>query len=488
MTFAPSGRVLDINRNCWRIERADRLALIIDAADYFRAVKAAMLEARHCVYLIGWDFDTRIKFEPERQTLDGPNKLGPFLRWIDKKRPDVEVYVLKWDLGALQALGRGTTPLAVLNWVTSERIHFKLDGAHPKAAAHHQKIVVVDDALAFCGGIDMTADRWDTRGHVDDDPRRKRPSGRSYGPWHDASTLVDGDVARALGDLARERWRGASGKLLQPSPPRPPIWPNGIVPIFTDIRVAIARTQPEYDGEEEVREIEAFYLDAIASAKTTIYCESQYFACRRIASAMAERLQERDGPEIVIVNPESADGFLEAVTMDTARARLLGLIDQADRYGRFRIFTHVTKNRQPIYVHAKILIVDDRLLRVGSSNINNRSMGFDTECDLIVEAAPDREDSANLRATISAVRDDLLAEHLGTQAARVSERVAQERSLVRAIDAMLTNGKSLVPYEPDEPALIEEALAENDLLDPERPPSFTKTMSDMLRLRRSVLR
>ena len=98
MTFAPSERVLDIKRNCWRIERADHLALIIDAADYFRAVKAAILEARHCVYLIGWDFDTRIKFEPEHQTLEGPNKLGPFLRWIDSNRPDVEVYVLTYSV------------------------------------------------------------------------------------------------------------------------------------------------------------------------------------------------------------------------------------------------------------------------------------------------------------------------------------------------------------------------------------------------------
>ena len=202
--------ILSPGRNCWRIERAEKLALVIDAEVYFAAVKEAVLQARHCVYLIGWDFDTRIRFEPEHQTLEGPNKLGPFLRWIDKNRPDIEVYVLKWDLGVIQALGRGTTPLAVLNWVTSDRIHFKLDGAHPKAAAHHQKIVVVDDALAFCGGIDMTADRWDTREHLDDDPRRKRPSGRSYGPWHDASTMVDGEVARALGDLARERWRRAT--------------------------------------------------------------------------------------------------------------------------------------------------------------------------------------------------------------------------------------------------------------------------------------
>jgi phospholipase D1/2 len=98
MSNNPSAPILSPGRNCWRIERADRLALIVDAADYFHAVKAAILEARHCVYLIGWDFDTRIKFEPEHQTLDGPNKLGPFLHWIDSNRPDVEVYVLKWPV------------------------------------------------------------------------------------------------------------------------------------------------------------------------------------------------------------------------------------------------------------------------------------------------------------------------------------------------------------------------------------------------------
>jgi hypothetical protein len=64
--------------NCWRVERADRLALIIDAEAYFKAVKEAILSARHSVYLIGWDFDTRIKFEPDGKSLDHPNKLGPF--------------------------------------------------------------------------------------------------------------------------------------------------------------------------------------------------------------------------------------------------------------------------------------------------------------------------------------------------------------------------------------------------------------------------
>src|SRR5690606_9645133 len=128
------------------------------------------------------------------------------------------------------------------------------------------------------------------------------------------------------------------------------------------------------------------YLDAIARARRMIYCESQYFASRRIAEAIAERPAEPGGPDVVIVNPESADGVLGTNTMDTARARLLSLVDTADIHRRFRIYSPVTAGGEPIYVHAKILVIDDALLRVGSSNLNNRSMGFDTECDLIIEA------------------------------------------------------------------------------------------------------
>lgn len=470
--MASQSGILRPGRNCWRIEAAGRLALVVDAADYFRAVKEAMLAARHSVYLIGWDFDTRIKFEPEDRTLEGPNKLGPFLRWIDRNRPGVEVHVLKWDLGIVLALGRGTTPIAVLDWMTSERIHFRLDAAHPPGAAHHQKIVVIDDRLAFCGGIDMTADRWDTREHRDRDPRRRRPSGWRYGPWHDAATIVDGDVARALGELARDRWERAGGERLEPPPDCDPIWPASIRPDLTDVEVAIARTIPEYGDGTPVHEIEALHLDAIAAAERTIYCESQYFACRRVAEAMAKRLREKDGPEIVVVNPKSADGWLEAATMDSARHRLLGLVRQADRQGRFRIYTPVTQDGAPIYVHAKVMVVDDRLLRVGSSNLNNRSMGFDSECDLIIEAVPRRNGAPALREAIAAMRDDLLAEHLCTTAERVAAKLADTGSLIATIESMRGRGRTLVPYEPDTPGPIEKALAESDLVDPERPPDW----------------
>ncbi len=264
-----------------------------------------------------------------------------------------------------------------------------------------------------------------------------------------------------------------------------PIWPKEITPTFTGVDVAIARTQPKLDDAAAVHEIESFYLDAIANAKDAIYWESQYFASRRLAEAMAVRLREKDGPDIVVLNPESADGFLESATMDTARARLLALIHKADHFGRFRIFTPVTKQRRPIYVHAKILIIDDRILRVGSSNINNRSMGFDTECDLIVEN--DRNDG-KLRKTIAAIRTDLLGEHLGVDAARVDDAIAREASLAKAIDSLLSDGRSLVPYVPDEANVAEDALAENDLLDPERPPSLMAKLRKGIGLRGSSWR
>jgi phospholipase D1/2 len=109
--------------------------------------------------------------------------------------------------------GRGTTPFRMLRWAFDPKISIKWDSNHPLDGSHHQKILVIDDALAFCGGIDITGSRWDTRGHRDKEPGRRRPfTGRRYDPWHDATMAVDGDAACALGDLARVRWEVASSQ------------------------------------------------------------------------------------------------------------------------------------------------------------------------------------------------------------------------------------------------------------------------------------
>ncbi len=473
MSKARPPRLLRPNDTCWRVEHADRLAVIIDAADYFATIRQAICQARHSVMFIAWDFDARIMLDPRDGDRRMPNRLGPYLNWAVRQNPDLNIHVLQWNLGWLSALGRGTTPLRILRWMMSSQIHYRFDSAHPAAAAHHQKIVVIDDALAFCGGIDMTADRWDTRDHPDQSPYRRRPTThRRYGPWHDVTTAVDGAAARALGDLARTRWERATGERLQPPPPRSDdAWPKGLTVSMRDVDVGIARTMPEHGGHPSVHEIESLYLAVIAATRRTLYIESQYFASHRIAEALAARLREPDSPEFVIINPESAQGWLEEKVMGSARAQLMDMVRKADRHDRFRIYTPVTRRGTPIYVHAKVLVMDDWLLRVGSSNLNNRSLGFDTECDLAVEANPDDPADADLRQRILGLRHDLLAEHLDVPNVAVESAVSRAGgSLIGAIDMLRGEGRTLVPFEPPEFGDLEqELLAQNPVLDPERP-------------------
>jgi phospholipase D1/2 len=453
-------------RTSWRTARARRAAVVVDAADYFRHARRAMAAARHQILLIGWDFDTRIDLMPEGPE-DGPGELGPFLQWLPKQRPGLQIHILKWDLGAIKLLGRGTTALRLARWAARHDIHFKLDGAHAPGASHHQKIAVIDDALAFCGGIDMTADRWDTRAHRDDDPQRRRPTTRRrYGPWHDATMAVDGEAARALGELARERWRAAGGEPIAPPPETAgERWPEGLAPMFEDVEVAISRTRGACDGAPAIREIEALFLEQIRTAERWIYAENQYFASRRIAQAILERVSQPGCPEIVLVGPRTADGWLEEQAMGPARARLLQAIRHADKAGRFQIYSPVTEGGSDIYVHAKIFIADGRVLRVGSANMNNRSMGLDSECDLTLDAT--RPGNAHAAPAIERLAHDLLAEHLGSDPEVVAAQIARTGSLIGAITALAHRSRRLVALPPAEPSAAEALLAENELLDPE---------------------
>lgn len=477
-------------QTCWTVARADRLAVIIDAADYFATVRAAMCRAQHSIYLIGWDFDTRITLARPNHHPHIPNRLGKLLTWCVKQNKDLQVHVLRWDLEAIHAFGRGMTPMTVLNWITDSRISFRLDSAHPIGSAHHQKIVVIDDALAFCGGIDMTADRWDTRAHLDSDPGRKRPSTRRrYGPWHDVTTAVDGAAAKALGDVARLRWHKATGEELTPPPAVASPWPDTLTPTLEQVDIGVSRTAPEYADSPGIHEIEALYLEAIATAQHSIYIESQYFASRRIAEAFAKRLREDKGPEIVLINPETADGWLEEEVMGTSRARMLQMLHKADHANRFRIYTPVTKGGKPIYVHAKVMVVDDCFLKVGSSNLNNRSMGFDTECDISVEVTRDTPDADRAKRAILQLRHDLLAEHLDTDIATVAQAVADaDGSLIAAIEHLRSDGKTLLPLdETDAQTNGDSVWAENAFLDPERTQARWKGIRRMAKRIRKMI-
>jgi phosphatidylserine/phosphatidylglycerophosphate/cardiolipin synthase-like enzyme len=459
--------ILAPGSNCWAVEKATRAAVVIDADDYFAVARAAMLQAKRRIMLIGWDFDGRIVLSGTKGPGDAPAEIGEFILWLVRRNPQLEVYLLRWDLGAIRTLFRGTTIFTFFKWMAHKRIHTRLDGSHPPGASHHQKIVVIDDCFAFCGGIDMTGDRWDTRAHRDHEPQRKRPNGSAYPPWHDATTAIEGPAAARLGELARDRWRIAGGPPLAKVRDDNGCWPEGLEPQFRNVDIAISRSRPLMRDIEPIHEIEQLYLDMIAAAKRFIYAESQYFASRRIAEAIARRLDEPNGPEIVIVNPLTANGWLEPIAMDSARARLFEALHRRDRHGRLRLYHPYTAGGEPIYVHAKIMIVDEAMIRVGSSNMNNRSLRLDTECDVTIDRACPANDSCS--PAIRTIRDGLIAEHLGADPADVSARIDASGSIIATIEGLRGDSRSLRPYEVPDLSAVEKWLADNEVLDPEGP-------------------
>src|SRR5919109_2038065 len=199
-------------RNVWRVATAERAAVLIDAAAYFGALREALLQAQHSVYIIGWDVDSRTPLvgpsgEPEDQL---PRELGPFLTALVERRPELKINILLWDYSLFFTSERQAMPAFALRWRTPPQIDLCLDDAIPLGSSHHQKIVVVDEALAFSGGLDLTVRRWDSSDHNPANPHRVDPGGHPYNGFHDVQMMVDGDAARAVTELARERWSRAA--------------------------------------------------------------------------------------------------------------------------------------------------------------------------------------------------------------------------------------------------------------------------------------
>jgi phospholipase D1/2 len=463
-------RLLTEGSNCWRLTRAQRAAFLIDGAAYFAAFAEAAEQAQESIFIVGWDVDSRVRLLPDDRDPPLPVELGPFLKALVSRRRRLHVYVLNWDFAVVFALEREPLPMSKLGWWPHRRVHFRLDGEHPVGASHHQKIVVVDDAIAFVGGIDLAIRRWDTPEHHGDDPHRRDPRGQPYPPMHDVQMAVDGEAAAALGELVRERWQRATGRRIgMARQPRRDPWPQALVPDLENVAVAISRTQPAYNGAREIREVEALYLDAIAAAQSALYIEAQYFTSTAIAEALERRLAEPGGPEILLILPRDGAGWLERTTMTVLRARLLRRLHAADRFGRLRVY-HPTVPRLGdacINVHSKVLVVDDRLVRVGSSNLSNRSMGLDTECDLALEAAGD----ARVAGAITHFRDRLLSEHLGVAPECMAEMMATKQSLIAAVESLNTRERRLLPLplDADVPTWHDRLLPDGKLLDPERP-------------------
>ncbi len=489
--------IVHAGKNCWKVERAQQFFCIQDAADYFKLVREALLAARKTVFILGWDIFAGVALLPAPAGPEGPalrdaatgpegpalqqepTKLDELLALIARRRPQLRCYVLIWDYAALYTLERDPWSRWKLGWRTHRRVRFGFDDRHPVGGSHHQKIVVVDDSLAFCGGIDLTSHRWDTCAHRVAEPARVNANGTPYEPYHEVQAMVSGPAAASLGVLARDRWRALGEERLPPVAPSSEIvWPGSVTPDLTDVDVAIARTVPGSDAQPAVRECETLFLDSIAAATQSIYIESQYFTNDALATALGARLREPNGPEVVIVSPSECHGWLEQTTMGAFRYSVFRQLIATDTHKRLRLVYPAASRAQqvPTFVHSKVMIVDDRLVRIGSANFSRRSMGVDTECDVAVDATGQTE----ARAGVRHIRDRLIGEHLGLTTEAVTEGIHRAGSLRAFIDSRQLAEHTLVRIDIPPQDEAEPSEAARVLADPEEPIAFGSSVEELV--------
>ncbi|RCS25097.1 phospholipase [Phyllobacterium salinisoli] len=452
-------------RNAWAVRSAEKVAFLVDSEIYFRHVEQALSHATRSIWIVGWDFDPDIRLRPHMDPQG--ETLGGLLRRLVDANEKLEIRILVWSMGPIYS-GKSLKLYIEHEWADHPRIHLRFDSRHALRGSHHQKMVCIDDMIAFVGGIDLTLGRWDTSDHPARSRHRVTHRGDEYGPVHDVQAMVSGAAARAIGDLTRGRWKRATGETIGSAEGAAPIWPDGLAYEISACDVAIARTEPPLAGQRGRRETIQLTADAIAAARKSIYIETQYLASFVVGKTVAKRLEEPDGPEVVILTTYSSRGYLEQVVMGHNRNRLIRRLKRADRFGRLRVVYAVVPQADggecEVLIHSKVLIVDDHFIRIGSSNLNNRSEGLDTECDIAIEAKTDAH-----RQIIISFRNRLAAEHLDVTPQAFEAAFARTGSLVATIDDLNSRPRGVRPFPISASNGKTTPLIGTGLLDPKKP-------------------
>ena len=430
----------------WKRCKAGRLAILNDAAAYFAALREALLLATQQVYIIGWDIHSQTRFVgPSGRAEDGfPEELGPFLKALLKARAGLRIDILSWNFAALYAAEREWNSAGKFTSGALDRLRFCFDSSLPLGSSQHQKIVVIDGAVAFVGGLDLTIRRWDTSEHAARHPHRADPDGKPYPPFHDVQCMVDGEAAAALSELAETRWRAAGCTVENAAAIRDDRWPASVPVQARDITAGIARTEIKTARDPGVNEVARLFEASINAANRFIYIENQFTSTTDIARLLAQRMLDVPSLRVLIVTPKMHSSWFESQAMQGGRG---GFIDQFIAAGvmdRIRFLYPATREAETIaavMVHSKLMIVDDCLLRVGSANLNNRSMGADTECDLAFEATSEEH-----REFISRLRRGLIGHFCGVDEREVE---SNEADLLGFLDRLSENDrqKSLQPID-----------------------------------------
>jgi phosphatidylserine/phosphatidylglycerophosphate/cardiolipin synthase-like enzyme len=343
------------------------LEVLIDGERAFQAIAEAIEAARESVHITGWHLAPH--FELVRG--EPPTPLGGLLAMVAER---VDVRVLVWAGSPFRVFHptRKEVARGLETLTRATAIRAQADPREHPLHCHHEKTVVIDGETAFVGGIDMTdlaGDRYDTSDH----PARRRLG------WHDVGTKLTGPGVRDVADHFAMRWRELTGEQLR-VPPTPGVTGDHVVQLVRTVAEGM------YDelAHGDFRIVES-YLRAIRNAERYVYLENQFLWAPEIVSPLADKLRNPPSEDfrLVIVLPSRANNGHD----DTMGQ--LAVLEAADHgHGRLcvatlRSLTDIRDDR--LYVHAKVGIVDDRWLTIGSANLNAHSLFNDTEMNVVCD-------------------------------------------------------------------------------------------------------
>ncbi len=483
--MSASGSIFKQGENCWVTSTATFASPLIDCANYYRALHSSIVKAKHSIFIVGWDIDSRIRLlrgEEEAQS-EAPSVVSDLLAWKAEQNPDINIYLLRWDSSLAFFAQREMWAKEVWDEKTPDNVKTELDDTIPMGGSQHQKIVVIDDELVFSGGMDVSTNRWDTRDHPVLSDERMGPDGE-YGPLHDVQIVSSGPVVKDFADLVRWRWlRVAEDQPIDireealngPDAPIPESWPEGVEPWFEGVECALARTIPFMDEVEPVQEVRHMLLDLISQAENLIYIENQFTTRQEIAEALNRRLKECPSLHVIIVSSYEPKGKFEQEAFWASRIEFKDILEngvEKDRVTMTYSSCQDMKGRKAYKrIHSKVMTIDDKYAVIGSSNLSNRSMSLDTEIDMVLHG-----DSENNRKQVARVRNDLLAEHTGREVEDTADLLNQNSPVTALLEGQLAHGYILT--EVNDQVFTEQSDTNifRSLSDPEEPLISLPTM------------
>jgi phosphatidylserine/phosphatidylglycerophosphate/cardiolipin synthase-like enzyme len=340
------------------------IEILIDGASFLPRLAEELARAESHIHIVGWYLSTELALVREKERL-------LLLDLLEELAREVEVRVLLWAGAPLPLFRPSRADVRdVAKRLRGVGVHVALDAKERPLHCHHEKLAVVDDRVASVGGIDLTSfngDRYDSSAH---------PWRPALG-WHDASALVRGPVVADVAEHFRFRWQEIVGEEL----------PGAATPADAGKHeLQLVQTIPEkvYRARSHgsFRILES-YVRALSSAERLIYLESQFLWSPELVEILVAKLRRppRDDFRIVAVLPARADSG-----NDDSRGQVGVLVDADAGAGRFLACALYARNgavREPIYVHAKIGVIDDRWLTIGSANLNEHSLFNDSEVNLV---------------------------------------------------------------------------------------------------------